>query len=146
MTSEEPELYIEDLNLDKSFFFIVKPSTGLSQLCKTFDRFKPEELDFRLNAFLNRCIRKRWVHLVGEPDECNLSGDDLLKTMHGTITLVPDGLCLMSAIKVDRLECFYCCTRNCHYKVQCEQCEQFNCGAWIRAKEECAFCRKVLKC
>ena len=88
MTSEEPELYIEDLNLDKSFLFIVKPSTGLSQLCKTFDRFKPEELDFRLNAFLNRCIRKRWVHLVGEPDECNLSGDDLLKTMHGTITLV----------------------------------------------------------
>ena len=69
-----------------------------------------------------------------EPDECNLSGDDLLKTMHGTITLVPDGLCLMSAIEVDRLECFYCCTRNCHYKVQCEQCEQFNCGAWIRAK------------
>ncbi len=109
----EQELYIEDL--DKSFLFIVNPSTGLSQLCKTFDRFKPDKLDFRLNAFLIRCIRKQWVE-IGEPDTCNLTGDDLLKTIHGTITLVPDVVVifyLLLNLKLITMPFNICCVFKC---------------------------------
>ena len=76
-----------------------------------------------------------------------LSEDDIfLSSMHGTIALVPDGSCRMSAIEVDRLECFYCSTRNCHYQVQCNECEQFNCGGWIREAVKCVVCRKSMTC
>jgi hypothetical protein len=149
MKSELKELFLVQEESKK--LLVVKPIYGYRVLSKLCGSNSTDSLDMKLFEYISSCI-KLDLDLEGDNESngtkaCILSEDDnFLSSMHGTIALVPDGSCRMSAIEVNRIECFYCSKRNCHYQVQCNECEQFNCGGWIREAAKCAFCRKSMTC